>query len=1094
MELWYQQHSYLTSPAAVQAVEATISQAAAAGYTGVVLWDSSLNDVNVPGWGSEYLQQVTAFAQSKGLKVMPSVFPYGYSNDILNQDPNLAEGQHITGTQFQVNASGTALNVINTFAGLQNAGFESGATAWFSYGDAGVSLDTSTSHSGSASARISNPPANARLVQSFPVTPWRQYHFRIWAKTQNFTNTPSVYISDSTDWNAQRLNISLSTAGTQGWTAYDFTLNSASSTSLTILMGEWGGASGTLWLDDVLFEETGLIYVIRRGGTPLKMYNPANPSVTYNEGTDFNAISDPEVAPGGFGDHWHTPPTVTLPAGSSLRPGQTVALDYYAVVPIYSSQVGMCLTDPGVLTYLQANVNTLAEIFPANSPYLLEYDEMRHLNSCALCKAMNMTAGQLLGWNVEQSLNMFKAATPGSALYFWSDMFDPNMNAHADYYLAEGDISGSWTALPSNATIMNWNLSNLAPSIRFFAGQTAQQPRAFRQVLAGFYDPADDNGANAATTLLQQASGIPGVVGLMYTTWVDNYTQLGNFAAAARAAWPAYQNSVGVSGGNAGSILGVVLDNAGNGISGASISAVLSGNATVNIVSGANGAFEIANLAAGNWTLNVSAPNFTSVSTQVAVSAGTSTPATVTLSSSAFTPIFVNAGGSSYTDPSGNIWSADKDFTGGSTYTGTGSIAGTTTPVLYQSERYNTSTLEYRFAVPNGSYSVDLKFAEVWFGAAGQRTFNIVINGSQVAANFDVFAAAGGPNIAVDKTYSVTATNNLIDIQFVPVISNPAVNAIAIALSGASSAPPAAPPTSSFTPIRTNAGGPAYTDSLGQSWSADAGFEDGASYSSSIAVAGADDPTLYQTERYCAGCTLEYTYQVPDGTYIVNLKFAEIWFNTTGQRVFNILINNQPYEVNFDIVRLAGGADIALDRRYPITVTNGTIDIKLVPVISNPKISAIEITQALAAPVRVNAGGPQLTDPLGRIWSADTGFVNGLTYSTAATVSQTPAPVLYQTERYNTGTLEYKYAVANGTWTVNLKFAEIWYNSAGQRVFNIVINGNQVASSFDPFAASGAANTAIDKQFQTTVTNGVLDIQLVPVVSNPKIGAIEIFR
>src|SRR5581483_331194 len=305
MELWYQQHSYLTSPEAVQQVEATISQAAAAGYTGVALWDSSLNVVNLPWWNLTYLQQVIAFARSKGLKVMPSVFPYGYSNDILNQNPNLAEGQHISGTQFQVNSAGNALNVINGFAGFQNPGFEAGQTAWFSYWDAGVSLDTTTAHAGSASALISNPPMNARIYEQVNVIPWRQYHLRLWAKTQDFNNTPNIYVMDGNDWNAQRLNTPILTAQTQDWTAYDFTLNSASSTSLSILIGEWGGASGNLWFDDMLLEETGLVYVIRRGGTPLRMYDPNNPSKVFNEGSDFNAISDPEVAPGGFGDHWH---------------------------------------------------------------------------------------------------------------------------------------------------------------------------------------------------------------------------------------------------------------------------------------------------------------------------------------------------------------------------------------------------------------------------------------------------------------------------------------------------------------------------------------------------------------------------------------------------------------------------------------------------------------------------------------------------------------------------------------------------------------------------------------------------------------------
>jgi len=1096
MELWYQQHSYLTSPQAVQQVEATISQAAAAGYTGVALWDSSLNVVNLPSWNLTYLQQVIAFAQSKGMKVMPAVFPYGYSNDILNQNPNLAEGQHVAGTRFQVNSAGNALNLINGFPGFQNPGFESGQTEWFSYWDAGVTLDTNTAHSGSASGLISNPPMNARFYQQVNVTPWRQYHFRIWAKTQGFTNTPAVYIMDSNDWDAQRLNAPLPTAQTQDWTAYDFTLNSASSTSLSILLGEWGGASGNLWVDDILLEETGLTYVIRRGGTPLKVYDPNNPSTVFNEGSDFNAISDPEVAPGGFGDHWHTPPTVTLPSGTSLRPGQVVAMDYYAVVPIYGSQVGMCLTDPDVLSYLQANATALSTLFPAGSPYQFGYDEMRHMNSCALCKQKNMTAGQLLAWNVQQSVSMFQNVAPSSPLYFWSDMFDPTFNAHGDYYLVEGDITGSWAGLPANATILNWNLGNLANSMKFFAGQTPQQTRAFRQVIAGFYDPGDNNGANAANSVMQQAMGIPGLAGVYYTTWVDNYSQLGAFAAAAKAAWPAYVASVGGVIGTApqvGAMSGKVTDAANQPIGGAQITATPSSGSAATAITAADGTFQLSNLAAGSWSVTVSAAGFNAATISVNVTSGGTATANASLTpagnSTTFTPIRVNAGGAAYTDASGNVWSADTGFVNGSTYRTSAPISSTSTPGIYQTERYGNGALEYRFSAPNGNYSVTLKFAEIYFNSAGLRVFNISINGTQVETNFDIFAAAGGNNKAIDKSYTVAVTNGTIDIQFTASANNPKVSGIQI--TGGAGTPTAG----SFVPIRVNAGGAAFTDSPGQAWRADSGFVGGSTYSTTAAIAGTSDPALYQTERYCGGCTLEYKFNAPNGTYVVNLKFAEIWATAPGQRIFNIAINGQTYELNFDIIRLAGGPNIALDRRYPITVTNGVIDIQMQPVVNNAKVSAIEIMQSSFTPIRVNAGGPQVTDDLGRVWATDNGYIGGGSDAHSSPIRNTSTPEIYQTERFGTpGTVEYKYSLPNGTYTVNLKFAEIWFTSPGQRVYNIVINGQQVFANFDPLAMAGGSNTAVDEQFQATVTNGTLDFQLTPIVSNPKISAIEIFQ
>jgi len=153
-----------------------------------------------------------------------------------------------------------------------------------------------------------------------------------------------------------------------------------------------------------------------------------------------------------------------------------------------------------------------------------------------------MSAGQLLGWHVTQTYNMYQSLAPGAAMYAWSDMFDPFHNAIPNYYYVEGNIAGSWTGLPSNVTIMNWNLWDLKNSLTWFAGKNSQQPTRFRQIIAGYYDTGD--GAAAATAELSAAQGIPGVAGLMYTSWVPDYSQMQAFATAAKNSWPSYLASL----------------------------------------------------------------------------------------------------------------------------------------------------------------------------------------------------------------------------------------------------------------------------------------------------------------------------------------------------------------------------------------------------------------------------------------------------------------------------------------------------------------------------------------------------------------------
>jgi hypothetical protein len=83
--------------------------------------------------------------------------------------------------------------------------------------------------------------------------------------------------------------------------------------------------------------------------------------------------------------------------------------------------------------------------------------------------------------------------------------------------------------------------------------------------------------------------------------------------------------------------------------------------------------------------------------------------------------------------------------------------------------------------VANGSYSVTLKFAELYFSTPGRRQFNVSINGSPVLTNFDIVAQAGGPLKAIDQSFPVSVTNGQIAIQFTPGLGDqPQVNAIQV--------------------------------------------------------------------------------------------------------------------------------------------------------------------------------------------------------------------------------------------------------------------------------------------------------------------------
>jgi hypothetical protein len=314
----------------------------------------------------------------------------------------------------------------------------------------------------------------------------------------------------------------------------------------------------------------------------------------------------------------------------------------------------------------------------------------------------------------------------------------------------------------------------------------------------------------------------------------------------------------------------------------------------------------------------------------VQIVAGTSTSTSTNPTGTA--AFRVNAGGGSYTDSSGNLWSADSNFSGGIISTTNANIANTSDPSLYQSCRWGNFT--YQFTVPNGSYTVMLKFAEIDFASVGDRMFNVSINGSPVLTNFDIVAQAGGPLSAVDKSFPVTVTNGQITVQFTTGAANqPLVSAVEIIA-------PTTVQTASGG-FRIDAGGGAYTDSTGNAWSADSDFTGGNTASTSASIGNTADAPLYQS---CRWGNAAYQLAVPNGSYTVTLKFAEINFASVGNRLFNVNINGTPVLTNFDIVAQAGGPLRAVDKSFPVTVTNGQITIQFVTGAANqPLISAIQI-------------------------------------------------------------------------------------------------------------------------------------------------------
>ncbi|MBL8175195.1 MAG: hypothetical protein JNK48_11025, partial [Bryobacterales bacterium] len=153
-------------------------------------------------------------------------------------------------------------------------------------------------------------------------------------------------------------------------------------------------------------------------------------------------------------------------------------------------------------------------------------------------------------------------------------------------------------------------------------------------------------------------------------------------------------------------------------------------------------------------------------------------------------PIRVNAGSvyafQTFTDGLNRRWSLDSGATGGMvgnvplTVVVTGNAGGadpevTGMPIVYQSHRYaykGNNSFSYAFLVPAGNYSVRLKFMPP---APVPYIENIIVENSTWRTNWDVTAASGGVNKAVDLSGTALVLDGTLNIT---IRSTPAGDAL----------------------------------------------------------------------------------------------------------------------------------------------------------------------------------------------------------------------------------------------------------------------------------------------------------------------------
>ncbi len=467
-----------------------MKRAAKAGYTTILLEDPNFG--KLPLMDAAYfatLERIKAAAREARLDLVPALFQIGHSENLLAQDPNLAEGLPVKDALFVINGGVARIEA-----------------------DPAVSFRPRWDHKDDTVAddwTIRDPRGRlARVWQKVRVRPFRQYRVSVRIRTRDFKGLPKVVVFGG----GRMLNYDpRGPKPTQDWTEQSAVFNSLESSEVRVAFGAWDGETGETQFADPRIEEIGLVNVLRREGAPLEVRTDDGRALV--EGRDFEPVADPRL--GGFTE-WHEPPAIRtkLPDGTRLR------VSYYHPLTFPDGgQMMICPSEPKTVELLRDQARRLHSIFRAKA-YFMSHDEMRVCNWDLSCARRGLAAGQIFADNARTCIRILREISPSSEIYVWSDMWDPVHNAHDDYYLARGGMAGTWEGLDPSVIVATWFFDRRDESLAWFSS------RGHRTLIAGYYDQKPER----ARDWLESARRSKGTIGIMYTSWYDRYDDLETFA------------------------------------------------------------------------------------------------------------------------------------------------------------------------------------------------------------------------------------------------------------------------------------------------------------------------------------------------------------------------------------------------------------------------------------------------------------------------------------------------------------------------------------------------------------------------------------
>ncbi|MFJ9752945.1 S8 family serine peptidase [Streptomyces chartreusis] len=271
-----------------------------------------------------------------------------------------------------------------------------------------------------------------------------------------------------------------------------------------------------------------------------------------------------------------------------------------------------------------------------------------------------------------------------------------------------------------------------------------------------------------------------------------------------------------------------------------------------------------------------------------------------------------------------------------------------------------------------------------------------------------------------------------------------------------------------------------------------------------ITLEAAHYESAMASEEVKSGDVTTVTRSLRTGKVTASAPSVEVVLPANQQRTRTLDLTNPGLGTDFTVSEDApwltatpGTGNLPTGAKAPLTLAVDTTDLTPGAVLTTDlKItSASGRTPVLTIPVKavvpryqvaLDAGSNStIKDALGDTWSPDRKYTTGsygyqgntTAKSTGRTIANTDEQRLFRNARE--GMYEYRFDnVPNGTYTVELGFAELSSTKPNKRVFDVLAEGTQVLPSLDISLEAGTY-TALTRTYTITVTDGVLNVRFV---------------